>query len=89
MVVKARALTRDGRAIEIRIRANRRVAIRAADLPQPPPGRLELRCMGEALELRYVAAQFGFAVYYVPAGHYRRLLELAARYEALPCVLWA
>jgi hypothetical protein len=87
MVVKIKVLDANGRLVEIRIRKNRRIAVREADLPTPPPGRVALRCMGEELEVRLVARQFGLAVYYMPAAFWRRLLELASRYEALPCVL--
>jgi hypothetical protein len=87
MVLKVKMLDANGRLVEIRIRKNRRIAVREADLPTPPPGRIVLRCMGEELEMRLVARQFGFAIYYMPTAFWRRLLELAAQYEALPCVL--
>jgi hypothetical protein len=87
MVVKIKVLDANGRLIELRIRKNRRVAVREADLPAPPPKTITLRCMGEQLEMKLVVQQFGYAVYYMPASAFRRLVELAANYEALPCVL--
>jgi hypothetical protein len=86
MVVKVKILDVNGRLVEIRIRKNRRIAVREADLPTPPPDRIVLRCMGEELEMRLVARQFGYAIYYMPAVFWRRLLELVNKYEALPCV---
>jgi hypothetical protein len=44
-------------------------------------------CAGERLEMGLTAVQFGYAVYYMPARGWRRFTELAAQYEALPCVL--
>jgi hypothetical protein len=87
MVLKVKMLDVNGRLVEVRIRSNRRIAVREADLPAPPPDRVVMRCMGEELEMRLVARQFGFAIYYMPAAFWRRLLELAAQYETLPCVL--
>jgi len=87
MVVKIKILDIYGKLIEIRIRMNRRIAIREADLPTPPPDRIALRCMGEELEMRLVARQFGLAVYYMPVSAFNRLAELVNKYETLPCVL--
>ena len=87
MVVKVKILDVNGRLVEIRIRKNRRIAVREADLPTPPPDIVTLRCMGEELEMRLVARQFGFAIYYMPAGAFNRFAELVNKYEALPCVL--
>jgi len=87
MVVKVKLLTANGRLVEIRIRKNRRIAVREADLPTPPPDRIVLRCMGEELEMRLVARQFGFAIYYMPASAFNRFAELVAQYDPLPCVL--
>ncbi len=87
MVVKVKILDIRGRLVEIRIRKNRRIAVREADLPTPPPPAIALMCAGERLEMRLAARQFGFAIYYMPAAFWRRLLELAAQYETLPCVL--
>jgi hypothetical protein len=87
MVVKVKMLNTNGRLVEVRIRKNRRIAMRLSDLQTPPPGRVALRCMGEELEARFVAQQFGYAVYYVPAASWRRLLGLLSRYDPLPCVL--
>jgi hypothetical protein len=86
MVLKVKMLDVNGRLLEIRIRSNRRIAVREADLPTPPPKTVTLRCMGEQLEMRLVIQQFGYAVYYMPADAFRRLAELAGRYETLPCV---
>jgi hypothetical protein len=88
MVDKVKLLNSRGRLTEMRIRSNMRVAVRESDLPAPPPGRITLRCMGEELEMRLIARQFGFAVYYVPAASWRRLLYLKVRYDPLPCVLY-
>lgn len=87
MVVKVKILDVNGRLIEVRLRKNRRIAVREADLPSPPPPAVALMCAGERLEVRLVARQFGFAIYYMPAAFWRRLLELAAQYETIPCVL--
>ncbi len=87
MVVKVKILDLNGRLVEIRIRANRRIAVREADLPTPPPDRIVLRCMGEELEMRLVARQFGFTIYYMPASTFNRFAELVSKYETLPCVL--
>jgi len=87
MVVKVKILDVNGRLIEVRLRKNRRIAVREADLPSPPPPAVVLMCAGERLEVRLVARQFGFSIYYMPAAFWRRLLELAAQYETIPCVL--
>jgi len=87
MVIKVKILDIRGRAVEIRIRNNRRIAVREVDLPAPPPRRIVLRCTGEELEMRFVASQFRYAVYYVPAASWHRLLELMSQYNPLPCVL--
>jgi hypothetical protein len=87
MVVKVKILDVNGRLIEVRLRKNRRIAVREADLPSPPPSAIALMCAGERLEVRLVARQFGFAIYYMPAAFWRRLLELTAQYDAVPCVL--
>ena len=86
MVVKVKVLSTSGKLVEIRIRKNRRIAVREADLPAPPR-RITLRCMGEELEMRFVASQYGYAVYYMPAASWRRLLQLLTQYNPLPCVL--
>jgi hypothetical protein len=44
-------------------------------------------CAGERLEMGLTSVQFGYAVYYMPSEAWRRFTELAAQYEALPCVL--
>jgi hypothetical protein len=87
MVLKVKVINSYGRLTEIRIRRNKRIAIRETELSAPPPRRIVLRCMGEELEMRLAAQQFGFAVYYVPAASWRRLLELLSQYDPLPCVL--
>jgi hypothetical protein len=87
MVLKVKTIDNRGRAIEIRVRSNRRVAIRESELSAPPPGTITLRCMGEELVMRYISKQFGYVVYYVPAASWRRLLFLLTQYYPLPCVL--
>jgi|GEM_PF-5045249 hypothetical protein len=88
MVLKVKTIDgRSGRVIVIRVRSNRRVAIRESELPAPPPRRIALRCMGEDLEMRFVAQQFGYVVYYMPAASWRRFLGLLTQYYPLPCVL--
>jgi hypothetical protein len=86
MVLKVKTIDTRGRVLEIRVRSNRRVAIRESEL-SPPPGTITLRCMGEELVMRFTAQQFGYVVYYVPAASWRRLLGLLAQYYPLPCVL--
>ncbi len=88
MVLKVKLRNSRGGTLEMRIRKNRRVAIRESELPTPPPRRITLRCMGEQLELRFITQQFGFAVYYVPAASWRRLTRLLPKYDPLPCVLF-
>jgi hypothetical protein len=98
MVVKAKILTAEGRAIEMRIRSNRRIAFSAIDLPNPPPKRIALTCAGERLEAGLTSVQFGYAVYYMPAGDWNRLMDFISHYkpngiwqklmrDVLPCVL--
>jgi hypothetical protein len=87
MVVKVRIVTREGRDVELRFRANRRVAVRESDLPSPPPREIALMCLGERIEARLITRQFGFAVYYIPAHSERKLVELLERHERVPCVL--
>jgi hypothetical protein len=87
MVVKTRIVAKDGRLVDVRFRANRRVAIRASDLPRPPPEEVSLMCMGEEIKMRLTTEQFGFAVYYIPSDAERRLVELLERHEKVPCVL--
>jgi hypothetical protein len=87
MVLKVKVLNVHGRLTEMRVRSNRRVAIRESELPSIPPQKITLRCMGEELEMRFVAQQHGFAVYYVPAASWRRLWWLS-QYDPLPCVLF-
>ncbi len=87
MVVKTRIVARDGRPVEVRFRANRRVAIRESDLPRPPPREVSLMCMGEEIQMRLSGVQFGFAVYYMPAHSERKLAELLERHDRIPCVL--
>jgi hypothetical protein len=87
MVIKVQITTKDGRLAELRFRANRRVAVRESDLPSPPPREIALMCMGERIEARLVARQFGFAVYYMPAHAEERLAELIEKYGEVPCVL--
>jgi hypothetical protein len=87
MVVKVKVLSASGKLVEIRIRKNRRVAVPEADLPAPPPRRIALRCMGEELEMRFTVSQYGYAVYYMPAASWKRLLRLLTQYDPLPCVL--
>lgn len=87
MVVKARIVSKDGRVVELRFRANRRVAVRESDLPSPPPREIALMCLGQRVEARLVARQFGFAVYYMPSHAEERLAELIEKYGEVPCVL--
>ena len=87
MVVKVLVPRADGRPVVVRFRANRRVAIREADLPSPPPREAALMCMGERIELRLSTRQFGYAVYYMPAEAERRLAELLEEHGEVPCVL--
>ncbi len=87
MVDKVRVATQDGRVVELRFRANRRVAIRETDLPRPPPKEVSLMCMGEEIQMRLTTVQFGFAVYYMPANSEKKLTELFERYDRVPCVL--
>jgi hypothetical protein len=87
VVVKTRILTKDGQVVEVRFRANRRVAIRESALPTPPPREIALMCLGERIEARLSTVQFGFAVYYMPSHAERRLIELLERHEKVPCVL--
>jgi len=88
MVLKVKLINSRGRLLEMRVRSNRRVAIRESELSAPPPRRITLRCMGEEVEMRLAASQFGFAVYYVPAASWRRLMWLLSQYDPLPCVLF-
>ncbi len=87
MVFKTRIVARDGRLVEVRFRANRRVAIRESDLPRPPPKEVSLMCMGEEIQMKLTAVQFGFAVYYMMADSERKLAELVEKYDRVPCVL--
>jgi hypothetical protein len=87
MVVKTRIVAKDGRLVDVRFRANRRVAIRASDLPRPPPEEVSLMCMGEEIKMKLTTVQFGFAVYYMPANSERKLVELFERHGRVPCVL--
>jgi hypothetical protein len=87
MVVKTKVVARDGRVVEVRFRANRRVAIRELDLPRPPPREVSLMCMGEEIKMRLTAVQFGFAVYYMSANSERKLVELFEGHDRVPCVL--
>jgi hypothetical protein len=87
MVVKARVVSKEGRVVELRFRANRRVAVRESDLPHPPPYEIALMCMGLRVEARLITRQFGFAVYYMPAEAEERLAELIEKYGEVPCVL--
>jgi hypothetical protein len=86
-VIKTRIVTKDGREVEVRFRANRRVAIRVSDLPSPPPKEIALMCLGERIEVRLTTVQFGFAVYYMPSYAEKRLIELLEKHEKVPCVL--
>jgi hypothetical protein len=85
MVLKVKLISNRG-VLEMRVRSNRRVAIRESELPAPPPPSIKLKCMGEELEMRLATRQFGYAVYYVPAASWRRLARLL-QYDPLPCVL--
>jgi hypothetical protein len=98
MVVKVRILTAEGRPIEMRMRSNRRIAFPTADLPSPLPKRIALACAGERLEAGLTSVQFGYAVYYMPAGDWNRLMDFISHYkpngiwqelmrDVLPCVL--
>jgi hypothetical protein len=89
MVVKVEILTAEGRTIEMRIRSNRRIAIHTSNLPNPPPKRIALACAGERLEAGLTSVQFGYAVYYMPAGDWNRLMDFMSHYKpnVLPCVL--
>jgi hypothetical protein len=87
MVEKVKIPKVDGREVELRFRANRRVAIRETDIPDPPPRELALMCMGERIELRFNTRQFGYVIYYMPAESERRLAELLAKNEKVTCVL--
>jgi len=86
MVAKVNVVTKEGKVVELRFRANRRVAVRESDLPSPPPREIALMCLGERIEARLVARQFGFAVYYLPAHSERKLAELLEKYGEMPCV---
>ena len=90
MVRRVSVLAADGRAVELRIRSRRKVAVRADQLPDPPP-RMHLMCNGAKIELRLAWDRpvHGFYVYYVLAEDYCVLsnaLEKARR--AAPCVLY-
>jgi len=89
MVEKINILTADGRTVELRIRSRRRVAVRADQLPNPPP-RVRLMCNGVGIELRLAWNKpiHGFYVYYVPAEDYHILADvLGKRHKIMPCVL--
>jgi len=88
MVKKVTVLTADGREVELRIRSRRRVAIRAEQLPNPPP-RMRLMCNGAAVELRLTwdKPTHGFYVYYVPAEDYDTLAG-AVEGRRIRCVLF-
>jgi hypothetical protein len=90
MVEKVSVLTADGREVELRVRSRRRVAIRADQLPNPPPPRMRLMCNGAAVELRLTWGRptHGFYVYYVPAEDYDALASAVERGRAR-CVLFA
>jgi len=91
MVKKVSVLTADGYAVELRIRSRRRVAVRADQLPSPPPPRMSLMCNGAKVELRLTWDRpvHGFYVYYVPAEDYCVLEALALERDcrAARCVL--
>jgi len=89
MVEKVSVLTADGREAELRIRSRRRVAVRADQLPSPPPPRMRLMCNGEAVELRLTWDKpvHGFYVYYVPAEDYGALAS-ALENRRVRCVLF-
>ena len=83
----------DGREVQLRVRFSQRVAIPAAEWPEPP-GRLLLLCPGLTAEFRYVATTLNFAVYYIGAADFDALLDLIRRLCAaepcrLPCLLTA
>jgi hypothetical protein len=73
--------------VELRFRANRRVAVRASELPSPPPREIALMCLGEKIEARLSTVQFGFAVYYMPSHAEERLAKLLEEHGKVPCVL--
>jgi hypothetical protein len=90
MVRRVGVLTADGRTVELRIRSRRRVAVRADQLPNPPP-RMCLMCNGDSVELRLTWNKpvHGFYIYYVPAEDYGVLANiLESRRRAWPCVLY-
>jgi len=89
MVEKISILTADGCTIELRIRSRRRVAVRADQLPNPPP-RMRLMCNGASVELRLTWNKpiHGFYVYYVPAEDYRILAGVLGKgHKIISCVL--
>ncbi|MFZ8810454.1 MAG: hypothetical protein ACO2PN_20400 [Pyrobaculum sp.] len=87
MVDKVGVVAQNGKIVELRFRANRRIAIREADLPSPPPREIALMCLGERIEARLITRQFGFAVYYMPSSSEAKLAELLESHEEVPCVL--
>jgi hypothetical protein len=91
MVRRVSVLTADGYEVELRIRSRRRVAVRARQLPNPPP-RMRLMCNGTSVELRLAWDKpvHGFYVYYVPAEDYSVLADiLEGGRKTWPCVLYA
>jgi hypothetical protein len=64
-----------GREVQLRVRASGRIAIPLTDMPSPP-GELVLRCDDVTVELRLLETRFGYAVYYVPAADFDRLVWL-------------
>ena len=90
MVEKISVLMADGRETELRIRSRRRVAVRAEQLPNPPPSTMRLMCNGVAVELRLTwdKPTHGFYVYYVPAEDYDTLASAVER-RRMRCVLFA
>ena len=85
------ALADGGREVQLRVRLSQRVAIPAAEWPEPPR-RLLLICLGFSAELRYVATTLNYAVYYIGATDFDMLLDYIRRLCTvepcrLPCVL--
>ena len=82
-----------GREIQLRVRSRGRAAIPLSDIGDPPPRELRLLCGDTLIELRLAdVPRFGFAVYYIPAADFERLvaaIRVTCRHEPcrLPCGL--
>jgi hypothetical protein len=78
-----------GREVQLRVRASARVAIPLFDIGDPPP-RARLLCDGMLIELKLAdEPRFGYAVYYMPAVDFEKLVVLVRRHcrEPGPCRL--